>query len=253
MIMPIRSCRPYYPYYSREFQAYYGHYGQVIYAVPILQLWETFDLAGLPFGEDGQDYTLNDGSGAYLRDHEGVTGIYTNYDLLHNAIANAGWPTDYPDEYDGHYKFAADGEEVYLENGDDAQVVLPGFINNHCRFDYDAGTGLYYRSEFGSPQTDKLTGEQLSFKNIIIQVCPSEMLDSSYLWTDPVNNGEAGAGWYITNGKAERITWQKSDWNAYEPVINTVTSIQTSFDIRQCDFNVTRYYNENGEEITWND
>ena len=36
MIMPIRSCRPYYVYFAREFNAHYGHYGQVVYAVPIL-------------------------------------------------------------------------------------------------------------------------------------------------------------------------------------------------------------------------
>ena len=73
MIMPIRSCRPYYVFFAREFNAYYGHYGQVIYAVPILQMQSTCDLAGIPYGESGQDYVLHDGSAAYIRHHEGVT------------------------------------------------------------------------------------------------------------------------------------------------------------------------------------
>lgn len=48
MIMPVRSCRPQFVYYAREYQAHYGHYGQVIYAVPILQMWDSHDIAGLP-------------------------------------------------------------------------------------------------------------------------------------------------------------------------------------------------------------
>ena len=253
MIMPIRSCRPYYVYYANEFNAYYGHYGQVIYAVPLLLQPETCDIAGLPFGEDGQTYELHDGSGAYIRDHDGVTGIYTNYQLIQSAVSAANWETDYRPGYEGHYQFAADGEQVYLEDGEPANVVLPGFINNHCRFDYNEDDGLYYRSEFGAPQTDKLTGEQLYFKNIIIQVCPSTKFDDNgYLWTDPVNEGRRGSGWYITNGKAEPITWVKSGWSIESHPIANIQSALIQFYVRDCDFNVTKYYDQNGNEIVLN-
>ena len=252
MIMPIRSCRPYYIYFAREFNAYYGHFGQVIYAVPILQLPSTCDIAGLPFGEGGQDYVLHDGSAAYIRHHEGVTGIYTNYELIQNAIASAGWQTSYSSGYSGHYQFAEDGEEIVLENGQLANVVLPGFINNHARFDYNEADRLYYRSEFGSPQVDQLNGQQLAFKNIIIQECPSTMFDDHYLWTDPVNGTEGGTGWFITNGRAERITWKKENWSYDREIIQTITSAQVTFDVRECDFNVTRYYDTNGNEIRLN-
>ncbi len=252
-IMPIRSCRPYYVFFANEFKAHYGHFGQVIYAVPVLQQ-EAFtdDIAGIPFGEDGQDYKLHDGSAAYVREHEGVTGIMTNYDMIQSVIESSGWTTEYPADYTGHYQFAEDGEEVALENGIDATTVVPGFENNNARLEYNAEDGLYYRSEFGSAQVDHLTGDQLAFKNVIIQYCDSEMFDEKYLWTDPVNNGEMGEGWYITNGKAEKIYWQKENWSADEPVMFTVTSALTSYDVRESDFNVTRYYDENGNEIKLN-
>ncbi len=252
MIMPIRSCRPYYVYYAREFDAYYGHYGQVIYAAPLLQMPQTCDIAGLPYGESGQNYVLHDGSAAYIRDHEGVTGIYTNYDLIQSAVASAGWNTDYEEGYYGHYKFAADGEEIMLENGQICRVVLPGFIYNHPRFDYNESDKLYYRSEFGSPQIDQLNGQQLAYKNIIIQECPSTFFDDKYLWTDPVNGDQGGSGWFITNGRAERITWKKENWSWEDPVLMTVSSANVSFDVRHCDFNVTRYYDMNGNEIRLN-
>ncbi len=252
MIMPIRSCRPQFVYYSREFNAYYGHYGQVIYAVPILQMPDSYDIAGIPTGEGGQNYRLNDGSTAYRRDHEGVTGIYTNYDMLSSFVKNAEWPTEYPADYTGHYQFAEPGSAVRLENGESAKVVIPGFVNNHARFDYNEEEEVYYRSEFDSPQLDHGNGKQLSFKNIIIQIGPSHMLDDSYLFTDPAIQGETGEGWYITNGRAERITWRKSYWSADNPILTTITAAKYAFDVRRCDFNVTRYYDSDGNEITLN-
>ncbi len=252
MIMPVRSCRPQYVYYSREFKAFYCHYGQVIYAVQLLQMPEAHDIAGLPFGEDGQQYRLNDGSTAYWRHHEGVTGISTNHEKLQTWISNAGWDTSYPEDYDGHYQFAADGEEVELPDGEEAAVILPGFTSNHARLEYDEEEKVYRRYEFGDPQVDHLTNTQLSFKNVIIQICSGRMLDDSYLFADPVNGGQRGEGWYITNGRAERITWQKENWDSSDPIIDTVTSAKTSFDIRESDFNVTRYYDADGNEIKLN-
>ena len=252
MIMPIRSSRPYYVYFAREFNAHYGHYGQVVYAVPILQLPTTDDIAGIPYGEGGQEYSLHDGSAAYIRDHEGVTGIYTNKELLDGVISSSGWSTQYASGYNGHYQFAADGETVNLENGQIAKVVLPGFTYNHPRFDYNEADGLYYRSEFGSPQIDQLNGQQLCYKNIIIQECPSQLADEHYLWTDPVNGYDGGTGWFITNGRAERITWKKENWSADDPIETTVTTPNCAWDVRECDFNVTRYYDGNGNEIRLN-
>ena len=252
MVMPIRSCRPYYVYFAREFNAHYGHFGQVVYAVPILQLPTTDDIAGIPYGEGGQDYTLHDGSAAYIRDHEGVTGIYTNKELLEGVINSSGWSTTYASGYNGHYQFAADGEVVNLDNGQIAKVVLPGFTYNHPRFDYNEADGLYYRSEFGSPQVDQLNGQQLCYKNIIIQECPSQLADEHYLWTDPVNGYDGGTGWFITNGRAEKITWKKENWSADDPIETTVTTPNCAWDVRECDFNVTRYYDSNGNEIKLN-
>ena len=252
MIMPIRSCRPQFVYYANEFEANYGHYGQVIYAVPILQLPQSCDIAGLPYGESGQEYRLIDGSSAYSRDHAGVTGVFTTYDKLQNFVKEVGWDTDYPEDYKGHYQFAEDNREVNLTGGETANVVIPGFVSNHARFDYDKTDKLYYRSEFGEPQIDHLNDQQLAYKNIIIQIGPSVMLDDHYLFTDPVCEGKAGKGWYITNGKAMPITWKKENWSKLDPVIETITTAKYKWDVRDCDFNVTRYYDASGKEITLN-
>lgn len=110
----VRSCRPYYVFFAREFNAFYAHYGQVIYAVPVLQLDKTYDIAGLPYGEDGQDYTLNDGSSAFYRgdDRPAPHNVFTTYDGIQSVVKSSGWKTDYSDGYTGHYQFAEDGQEI---------------------------------------------------------------------------------------------------------------------------------------------
>lgn len=250
----VRSCRPYYVYFAREFNAYYAHYGQVVYAVPVLQMGSTADIAGLPYGEDGQDYTLNDGSAAFYRgdDRPAPHNVFTNYSMIQDVVQKSGWTTDYASGYQGHYQFAQDGQEVNLDKGQIAKAVIPGFVYNHARFDYHEDDKLYYRSEFGSPQVDGTTGNQLAYKNILIQECPSTMFDEHYLWTDPTGAGQGGTGWYITNGRAEKITWQKENWSDSDPIETNMTSINTSVDVRECDFNVTRYYDADGNEITLN-
>ena len=251
MIMPVRSCRPQFVYYAREYQAHYGHYGQVIYAVPILQMWDSHDIAGLPYGEDGQEYRLIDGSSAYRRDHEGVTGICTNYDMIQQFLTATGYETEYTEDYKGHFRFAGDDEEIYLKNGKSATTVETGFSNS-ATFYYDEDEEIYLREEFGMPQVDHLNDEQLAFKNIIIEIGPSTMLDDRYVFTDPVNEGRFGEGYYITNGRVIPIRWRKEGWRRADPILTTVTSVYYEFDVRECDFNVTRYYDMTGQEITLN-
>ena len=77
-------------------------------------------------------------------------------------------------------------------------------------------------------------------------------MDEHYLWTDPVNGYDGGTGWYITNGRAVKITWKKENWNAEDPIETTVTTPNCAWDVRECDFNVTRYYDANGNEIRLN-
>ena len=39
----VRSCRPYYTFFAREFEAVYAHYGQNTFALPYLEQMEHLD------------------------------------------------------------------------------------------------------------------------------------------------------------------------------------------------------------------
>ena len=134
----IRSCRPYFIYYAREFNAMYGHFGQAIYAIPVLQLPTTANISGIP------EYGLAaDGELAYYRsdDRPSPHNVFTNYNMLKDSIKSYGYSRKYNDGYTGHYKFAEDGQQVNLDKGFIAKVVLPGYTYNHARFDYHPEDG----------------------------------------------------------------------------------------------------------------
>lgn len=228
----VRSCRNYYVYFAREFNTYYLHFGQAVYALDLLNLDSTLNLSGLDAVGDTVYYRSED----FPAPHN----VFTDYDRIQAGIDYMNYPTDYSDEYlgtNGHYQFATDGERVTLDGGEDAVVAAPGYEYNHPYFVYDAETGKYTRYQYGDVQTDYLTGNALTYDNIIFQYCPWEKFDDNgYLNIDVLSGG---AGKFITNGKAIDITWKKDNINTEDPFANE-------------NFGVTHYYDADGNEITLN-
>ncbi|MCC8105370.1 MAG: DUF3048 domain-containing protein [Clostridiales bacterium] len=234
----VRSCREYYVYFAREFEAIYMHYGHAVFATPVLNLESTVRLSGMA------DYDLNyegEGDVVYYRSDDFVSphNVFTNYDLIQAGIEYKGISTEYSEEYtenDGHYQFAGDDEVITLDDGVDALTVEPGYVYNYPEFVYDEETGKYTRYQLGDVQIDYLTGKGLTYDNILIQYCSYEDLGEGYL---DINVYEGGEGVYITRGKAIPITWAKDD-----PDLEN--------ELGDGNFGVTHYYNTDGEEITLN-
>jgi hypothetical protein len=232
----VRSCREYYVYFAREFNSFYLHYGQAVYALPLLQLENTLNLSGL------EDAGQGEGDIVYYRgdDFPSPHNVFTNYERIQAGLDYLGYGRSYSDEYieeNGHYQFASDDEPVLLENGQDAGVVSPGYEYNHPYFLYDPESGQYTRYQYGDVQIDKLTGNGLTYDNIIFQYCSWEKLDDNgYIGIDTLSGG---SGKFITRGKAIDITWSKDEVNTEDPYANE-------------NFGVTHYYDSDGNEITLN-
>ena len=196
----VRSCRDYYIFYAMEFDAIYAHYGQAAYAVPYLEQDFVHNLSGL------SSY----GSEVYYRTTDRVAphNAYTSYEGIQKGIELCGYSQEYSADYDGHYQFAKVGESVELENGTVAnKVSLDCYSVNKPWFEYDASTQTYKRFQYGGPQIDELTQEQLAYDNIILQYSSYKVYDQNgYLNIDPIT---AGTGKYITHGKAIDIRWEK--------------------------------------------
>ena len=218
----VRSGRLYYAYYSMGFDAVYLHYGQASYATSFLQSGQIDDLNGLEHEVD---------KAVIYRDtsRKAPHNAYATGEGLSAGLALKQYRTEYEDGFEGHFRFAADGEPVKLngKNSKKAAIVRAGYLANQPYFEYNAKDGLYYRYQYGAAQTDGNTGGQLAVKNVILQNSQVRTLDDNgYL--EIAVAGE-GTGWYVTNGKMIDITWKRVD-----------------------DFSPTRYYDGDGNEITLN-
>ena len=91
-------------------------------------------------------------------------------------------------------------------------VTIPHSKLQTVKYEYNAETKTYTRYARNKLQTDYITGEPVTTKNIIITMC------DNYTLTDSENKGRQGLknigtfdGYYITNGKAIQIKCTKID------------------------------------------
>lgn len=198
----VRSCRNYFIFYASGFESIYVHYGQSAYAVPYLELPEVNNLSGLAGYGDQIFYRTSDRNPPH--------NAYISGQGIRDGIEICGYSDAYSEDYSGHYNFATAEEPELLANGYTANTVIPGGYNyNEPVFNYDAASGLYYRSQFGEPHIDEETGEQLAVKNILIQNSAWDYYESGgYL---NIDQDTPGTGIYITNGKAVDVTWHKNE------------------------------------------
>lgn len=174
-------------------------------------------------------------SGTFSRVNNGKSREYTEYILsgdMEKNFTNSDVDIEYNEYYEGaHYQFASESNPVDLsDNADaiDATLVDLPFPHNGSYLEYDEETGLYNYFEYGKAHVDPGNDNaQLCFKNLLIQSCGFTQYDEhGYMIFDCVSKG---GGYYITNGKAILVTWEKT----------SMTS-------------PTRYYDAEGNEITLN-
>ncbi len=213
----VRSCRTYYTYFAREFDAIYAHFGQSTFAKPYLKNVDNIN------GIEGL------GGNAFFRssDRKRPHNAYASFEKLQKAMEALGYSQEYDTSYEGHYLFAGKDRPVELEGEGvmNASKVTPGYPYSQPWFEYSPEDGLYHRYQYGS--VHKGSEGPITVKNILIQYCP----DGFYATTQyrNINVHDDSWGYYITNGKAENVTWKKDG-----------------------EFGVTHYYGPDGEEIVLN-
>ncbi len=227
----VRSLRTYYAYWAFEWDAFLVHFGGPFFIDDLLAQPTTQNING----SNGLDET------AFYRttDRQAPHNAYVSGDGILEVIRKK----DYNLEYRGlcsenHYNFTTKAEPNTLaQYGSDAKsatyIDMSGcYPLTRCYFEYNDEDGLYYRSQHLSggtdgPHIDAATGEQLKFKNILIQNTYHEELGEGYLAFRC--HDTTCDGWFFTNGKGIHVTWEKTG-----------------------DYDATRYYDDNGNEITLN-
>lgn len=199
-IGPVRSARHYFLDYALENDAIYTHFGWSPQAQSDISSLGVNNING-----------LIESSVTFWRtkDKYSPHNVGTTIEKLKAVAEKRGYRLTSDNESVLHYVT----DDVTLENGIAADTVTIPYSGNWntVKYTYDPETMRYQRYSKGVEEKDWMTGEATTTKNIIITFA------RNYTLSDSENKGRQGLynvgtldGYYITNGKAIKITCEKT-------------------------------------------
>ncbi len=196
-IGPVRSARHYYLRKAVEYDAVYVHFGYSTYAQSDCSNYGRLDnINGLY-------------DSGFYRDTNRVAphNAYTSSSGIDGEIESYGYDKEHHDWYQKPYKF--NEEDTDMANGQPAnKVTIRHNDYSDPWFEYDKERKEYLRFEYGDVHYDDQTENQLHFKNVLVQFCDHQVLDSKgYLNVDFVGSG---SGYLVTDGKYVPVNWYKA-------------------------------------------
>ena len=197
-IGPIRSSRHYFLDYALENDAIYVHYGWSQKAKSDISTLRVNNINGI--FESGSKNGFWRDTGKYAP-HNAVT---KTENILNIAERKGYRKTTTKDPVLNYV-----AEEVNLTEGQSAKTVtIPYSDRNTVKYTYDAEKQVYTRYSRGKKQTDWVTKNTVTTKNIIITFAKNTSMDS--YGRQNLDNVKTLDGYYITNGKAIKIKCTKS-------------------------------------------
>lgn len=202
-IGPIRSSRHYFLDYAMENDAIYVHYGWSPQAQSDISTYNINNINGI--SESSKTFWR-------VKDKSAPHNAVTSTDEILKAAQKKNYRTTSDEESVLNYVTT----EVDLENGQIAKkVTIPYSTSNKVSYEYDSNTKMYIRYSKGKKQEDWVTGEDIKTKNIIITFAKNYTLnDGENKDRQGLNNIGNLDGYYITNGKAIKITCNKASRTA---------------------------------------
>ncbi len=200
-IQSIRSSRHYFIDYALENDAIYVHWGQSFQAQSDLATLGINNLNGIYL--EGS-YFFRDSSVKAAYEHKG----YTTMEYLRKATERKKYRTT--TESGTLLDYSIESQDLNsIEGAVDAKYIeVPYSSGYKAKFFYDEETKLYKRSQNNKELIDFTSKERITTKNLIVYNVTYKTLDS-YGRQDMDNIG-SGNGYYISEGKAIPITWEKS-------------------------------------------
>ena len=134
---------------------------------------------------------------------------YTSISKLNSAVQSKGMRTTSNSSILLNYNV----EDTDLSSIAANTITIPyGSEPNVTSFKYNEETKMYTRYESGNKCIDHNTKEEVTTKNIIIEKVGYRMCDDNYYWN--LYTTGTGEGYFITNGYAVPITWNKASRNS---------------------------------------
>lgn len=195
----IRSARHYYLDYALENDAIYVHHG---YSPQAQADWKALSVDRIEVSESSTGWRDKSASKTY------EYTLFTNIEKLRKGIGSKRTTRN----KDLLLNYSAEEIDLSkLENSKPAQNInikySSGTKNNYV---YDKENKVYLRSVNGKEQNDYVTGKQLTVKNIIVYSIKYNNIVGDDKGRQDIDNIGSGEGYYISNGYAVPITWEKT-------------------------------------------
>ena len=202
MIGPDRSARHYFLDYAMENDAIFIHFGFSPQAQSDINKFGINNISG----------TQADG-GAFWREKVITTSWQNCFTSISNLTSKAtakGYRMTSEATPLLNYS-VAEIEPMLNVDAKLANVVRINYSKSHyVTYEYDAINKIYKRNMRGLPHADRVTGAQLTAKNIIIyNVRNYPLNDEPGKGRQGIDNIGSGDGYYITDGYSIPIKWEK--------------------------------------------
>ena len=197
----VRSARHYFLDYALENDAIYVHFGWSPQAQNDIKVLGINNISFMSYNGYTRDYSLG-----LATEH---TAFTTTSKIMNGA---------------SYYKYRTTTEEtpvlnynvesINIENMDGAtpanKVDIIYSASRSTQFEYDSINKVYKRFQNNEIHKDYVTGKQYTAKNIITYQVTSYTIPGDYAGRQTLENIGSGEGFYITEGYAVPITWEKT-------------------------------------------
>ncbi len=219
----VRSARHYYLDYVLENDAYFVHWGWSPQAQSDISSLKIDNINGLHYSNK---YFWTDTSLKVSTEHT----RFTNMEKLEKAIKDLGYRTT--SNKDMLLNYSEDSLDLeQIKNAKKCDTVNIKYSNSTTtNYKYDSEKKVYFRSVNNKAHVDYVSKEQYNFKNIIVYQVKNTSIDQDDKGRQELNNIGTGTGYYISEGYAIPIKWEKKSRSAE-----------------------TKYTLENGEELVVNE
>ncbi len=106
--------------------------------------------------------------------------------------------------------FAFNEADTAPAGGSAAAKVTTKYGSYQPFFRYDEASGNYQRYQYGAKHIDNNTGEQLSFKNVVVLSVKSSVIKGDAAGRRQFSDVGSGSGLYATDGVSVPIKWSKA-------------------------------------------
>lgn len=230
----VRSSRPYYLDYALENDAIYVHYGYSEDARSDISSLGVDNINGL-YDESvfWRDTSLNK-----AREHT----AFTNMEKIKEFSKGKGYDRDTNKPL--LLKYSVDEIDLSkMEGAIKADNIFLRYSNyTNSSYEYDSEKKVYKRSMSGTAHVDAITGEQYTYKNIIVAPVKNYSYDS--YGRQRLENIGTFEGYYITNGYSVPITFTKESRSS-----QTVYKYKDGSEVKFNDGNTFIQITPVGEEV----